>query len=85
LLALAAIELFVHLEPNLQPDQLQKSGWKDRLGPLRAIGDEWIQVKSSLAIFGFLGGAAHGVECSGESAASCGGRDQGGKAPALSL
>ena len=70
-LALAAIELFVHLEPNLQPDdlvaiaamlpkgepaqqlepgKLPRGWWKNEFGPLRAIGDKWIEGKSSLAI-----------------------------------
>ena len=70
-LALAAIELFVHLEPNLQPDDLVSIAatlpqgepvqrvkthdlpadwWTDNFEPLRAIGDEWIRKKSSLAI-----------------------------------
>jgi RES domain-containing protein len=70
-LALAAIELFVHLEPNLQPDdlvsiaavlpqgeparrlspvELPASWWADDFEPLRAIGDNWIREKSSLAI-----------------------------------
>jgi RES domain-containing protein len=70
-LALAAIELFVHLEPNLQPDdlvaiaatlpqgepaqvidpaQLPANWWTDDFEPLRAIGDQWIESKSSLAI-----------------------------------
>ena len=70
-LALAAIELFVHLEPNLQPDdlvsiaatlpagepaqrlepgQLPPAWWSDDFRPLRAIGDNWIHDKSSLAV-----------------------------------
>lgn len=70
-LALAAMELFVHLEPNLQPDdlvaiaatlpkgepaqqlepgKLPRGWWKSEFGPLRAIGDKWIEGKSSLAI-----------------------------------
>src|SRR5580658_9191941 len=70
-LALAAIELFVHLEPNLQPDdlvsvaatlpagkpaermepeQLPAEWWTDDFEQLRAIGDRWVQAKSSLAL-----------------------------------
>lgn len=70
-LSLAAIELFVHLEPNLEPDDLAAIGaelpageparrielselpqnwWTNDYEPLRAIGDEWIREKSSLAI-----------------------------------
>ncbi len=70
-LALAAMELFVHLEPNLQPDdlvaiaarlpegeparrlepgELPEGWWTDDFAPLRAIGDEWIREKSSLAL-----------------------------------
>ena len=70
-LALAAIELFVHLEPNqqpgdlvsvaatlpagepaerLEPEQLPAGWWTDDFEPLRAIGDKWIQKKSSLAL-----------------------------------
>jgi RES domain-containing protein len=70
-LALAVIELFVHLEPNQQPDdlvsvaatlpagepaerlepeRLPTEWWTDDFGPLRAIGDEWIQEKTSLAL-----------------------------------
>lgn len=70
-LALAAIELFVHLEPNLQPDdlvavaatlpkgeparrldedRLPANWWTDDFEPLRAMGDQWIREKSSLAI-----------------------------------
>lgn len=70
-LALAAIELFVHLEPaqqpddlvaiaaslpegeqaqRLDPDMLPPRWWSDDFEPLRALGDQWIQEKSSLAI-----------------------------------
>jgi RES domain-containing protein len=70
-LALAAIELFVHLEPNLmpddlvsiaadlpdgepvrnlEPDKLPPDWWTDDFEPLRAIGDQWIRDKTSLAI-----------------------------------
>jgi RES domain-containing protein len=70
-LALAAIELFVHLEPNLQPDdlvsiaaelpegeparrleaaELPAEWWSDDFEPLRALGDGWIQDKTSLAM-----------------------------------
>lgn len=70
-LALAAIELFVHLEPNQQPDDLvaiaatlhsgeparrveskdlPRNWWSGDFTPLRAIGDEWIRGKSSLAL-----------------------------------
>ena len=70
-LALAAIELFVHLEPAQQPDdlvaiaaslpegepaqrlvaeKLPPRWWSDDFEPLRALGDHWIQEKSSLAI-----------------------------------
>lgn len=69
-LALAAIELFVHLEPNQEPDDLVSisatlpageparriepdqlpDDWKSEPGPLRAIGDQWIRERSTLAI-----------------------------------
>ncbi len=70
-LALAAIELFVHLEPAQQPDdlvaiaallpegepaqrldpaELPPRWWSDDFEPLRALGDRWVQEKSSLAI-----------------------------------
>jgi RES domain-containing protein len=70
-LALAAIELFVHLEPaqqpgdlvalaaslpkgepaqRLEPAQLPPRWWTDDFEPLRALGDRWIQRKTSLAI-----------------------------------
>jgi RES domain-containing protein len=70
-LALAAMELFVHLEPNLQPDDLVSiaatlpagepaerltpndlppAWWTDELAPLRALGDQWIRAKASLAL-----------------------------------
>jgi RES domain-containing protein len=70
-LALAAIELFVHLEPNLQPDdlvsiaaelpvgepgrrleaaELPAEWWSDDFEPLRALGDEWVRAKTSLAM-----------------------------------
>ena len=55
-LALAAIELFVHLEPNLAPDDLMAIRISDlppewRSGePTRGIGDEWIGSRSSLAL-----------------------------------
>ena len=70
-LALAAIELFVHLAPNQQPDdlvaiaatlpegeparriepgELPRQWWTDDFEPLRAIGDQWIGEKSSLAL-----------------------------------
>lgn len=70
-LALAAIELFVHLEPAQQPDdlvaiaaslpegepaqrldpeKLPPRWWSDDFEPLRALGDRWIQERSSLAM-----------------------------------
>src|ERR1700736_975143 len=63
-LALAAIELFVHLEPNQAPGDLvwiaaelpegepamrwdaatlPPNWWGDELGPVRGLGDQWIQ------------------------------------------
>ena len=71
-LALAAIELFVHLEPNQAPqdlvsiaaelpegepglrwdkDALPQEWWSDELGPVRALGDAWIQSRQNLAVF----------------------------------
>jgi RES domain-containing protein len=70
-LALAAIELFVHLEPAQQPDdlvaiaatlpkeepaqrldlaKLPPRWWSDDFESLRALGDRWVNEKSSLAI-----------------------------------
>ncbi len=70
-LSLAAMELFVHLEPNQQPDdlvsiaaalpqgeparrlepgELPAGWWADDFEPLRAIGDNWIREKTSLAL-----------------------------------
>jgi RES domain-containing protein len=70
-LSLAAIELFVHLEPNqqpsdlvsisatlpagepartLHPEQLPADWWTDHYEPIRALGDQWIKEKSSLAM-----------------------------------
>lgn len=70
-LALAAMELFVHLEPNLAPRDLVSiaaelpddepvprwdatalppNWWSDELGPMRELGDQWVQDRQSLAV-----------------------------------
>ena len=70
-LALAAVELFVHLEPNLAPRDLVSiaaelpegepglewdaaalpaNWWGDELGPMRELGDGWVQGRRSLAV-----------------------------------
>ena len=35
---------------QLEPGKLPRGWWKNEFGPLRAIGDKWIEGKSSLAI-----------------------------------